>query len=46
VPSQQLQGQFEKLRSVDTGNHITGQEKHQDNSHKASFGNSALENNY
>jgi hypothetical protein len=34
VLSQQLQGQLQKQRSLDTGNHITDKWKHKDNNHK------------
>jgi uncharacterized protein YlbG (UPF0298 family) len=50
VPRQHLQGQLQKLHSVDTVStaqvqiiFITEKEKHKDNSHKASFGNSTVE---
>jgi hypothetical protein len=43
VPGQQLHGQLQRKHSVDTNNYITEKEKHKQNSHKASSGNSAAE---
>jgi hypothetical protein len=44
VPSQQLQGQLQtQQHCVDAGNCITGKEMLEDNSHKASSGNSAAQ---